>query len=73
MQRDQSTVQLLAKETIGREGALPLLQFALDRIWQGLAKGTSAADSLRELGGVGGALAAEADRLLDDLAKIGPK
>jgi hypothetical protein len=68
---DRGTVELLARETIGREGALPLLQFALNRIWEGLAAGTSPADTLRELGGVGGALAAEADRLLKDLAEAG--
>lgn len=68
---DQATVELLVQETIGRAGALPLLQFALNRIWDGLAKGKAAAETLRELGGVGGALAAEADRLLDDLGEIG--
>jgi WD40 repeat protein len=68
---DQGTVELLVQETIGREGALPLLQFALNRIWGGLAAGTPPADTLRELGGVGGALAAEADRLLRDLKDAG--
>ena len=47
---DPGTVELLAQETIGREGALPLLQFALNRIWDGLAKGKAAAETLRELG-----------------------
>ncbi len=70
---DQGTVELLVQGTIGRVGALPLLQFALHRIWEGLAKGTPAADTLRELGGIGGALAAEADRLADDLANSGKK
>lgn len=68
---DQATVELLVQETIGRAGALPLLQFALNRIWEGLAAGTSAAQTLRELGGVGGALASEADRLAEDLTKSG--
>jgi len=68
---DQGTVELLARETIGREGALPLLQFGLSRIWEGLAIGTSPADTLRQLGGVGGALAAEADRLLEELSEAG--
>src|SRR5262249_23176722 len=57
--------------TVGRAGALPLLEFALHRIWEGLARGTPAAHTLRELGGVGGALAAEADRLVDDLTESG--
>jgi hypothetical protein len=29
---DQGTVELLVQETVGRAGALPLLQFALNRI-----------------------------------------
>lgn len=64
---DEATVDLLVSETEGREGALPLLQFVLTRIWEGLAEGTSAADTVRKLGGVGGALAAEAQRLYDTL------
>ncbi len=36
---DEAVVTLLLKDTQGREGALPLLQFALTRIWEGLKKG----------------------------------
>ena len=68
---DQGTVELLVEETIGRAGALPLLEFALHRIWEGLAQGTPGADTLRKLGGVGGALAAEADRIADESIAIG--
>jgi Novel STAND NTPase 1 len=59
------------RETVGREGALPLLQFALTRVWEGLGQGKPPADTLRELGGVGGALASEADLLLAELKKQG--
>lgn len=66
---EDALVNLLVEETRGREGALPLLQFALTRIWEGMADGKHPADTLEEIGGVGGALAGEAGRLynlLDD-------
>ena len=40
---DKGTVGLLIEQTEGREGALPLLQFALTRIWP--------AEILGEIGG----------------------
>jgi len=64
---DAATIQLLLKETEGREGALPLLQFALERIWEGLVKGQEPAATLQEIGGVGGALAGEAQRIYEGL------
>jgi Domain of unknown function (DUF4062) len=64
---DQSTVDLLIEQTLGREGALPALEFVLTRIWDGFRQGISSADTVRELGGVGGALAKEAKRLYDSL------
>jgi WD40 repeat protein len=64
---DQSTVDLLIEQTLGREGALPALEFVLTRIWDGFRKGVSSADTVRELGGVGGALAREAERLYQSL------
>ncbi|HKQ05779.1 MAG TPA: GH25 family lysozyme [Blastocatellia bacterium] len=64
---DDATVELLISETRGREGVLPLLQFALTRIWEGMARGVKPSDTLREIGGVGGALAREAQRLYDSL------
>jgi len=60
---EPATVDRLIAETLGREGALPLLEFTLTRIWEGLAQGKSPSDTLRDLGGVGGALAGEAERL----------
>ena len=64
---DSATIQLLLKETEGREGALPLLQFALERIWEGLVKGQEPAATLQAIGGVGGALAGEAQRIYEGL------
>ena len=65
---DQSTVDLLIEQTRGQEGALPALEFVLTRIWDGFRKDVSSADTVRELGGVGGALAGEAKRLYDGLS-----
>ena len=66
---DESTVKLLVKETEGREGALPLLQFALTRIWEGLREGIEPAVTLEDIGGVGGALAGEAQQIFDRLSE----
>lgn len=66
---DEATVDLLISETEGREGALPLLQFALTRIWERMAEGVPPAETLRRIGGVGGALAGEAQRLYDKLSE----
>jgi len=60
---DEATVELIVSQSEGREGALPLLQFALSRIWDGSKDGTPAAETLQRLGGVGGALAKEAERI----------
>ncbi len=65
---DQSTIDLLIAQTLGREGALPALEFVLARIWDGFRNDISSADTVRELGGVGGALANEAKRLYDGLS-----
>lgn len=65
---DTATVDLLLAATAGQAGALPLLQFALTRIWEWLAQGVAPADTLRHIGGVGGALAGEARRLYDSLS-----
>ncbi|WP_017315666.1 nSTAND1 domain-containing NTPase [Mastigocladopsis repens] len=65
---DEATVNLLVQEAEGREGALPLLQFALTRIWEGLTQGIEPAVTLKQIGGVGGALAGEAQRIYDNLS-----
>nr|WP_199305730.1 pentapeptide repeat-containing protein [Pseudanabaena sp. FACHB-2040] len=64
---DKATVQWLIRETEGQEAALPLLQFALTQIWEGLRNGVEPADTLKHIGGVGGALASEAKRLYESL------
>ncbi|MFM9103113.1 MAG: hypothetical protein ACKOPS_17985, partial [Cyanobium sp.] len=64
---DAATVDLLVEQSLGLDGALPLLQFALLRIWEGLLRGQPAAATLRQIGGVGGALAGEADRIQTSL------
>ena len=60
---DRAMVDLLMRDTRDREGALPLLQFALTRIWEGLERGVDAHATLEQIGGVGGALAGEAQRI----------
>jgi ABC-type branched-subunit amino acid transport system substrate-binding protein len=65
---DLGTVDLLIEQTEGREGALPLLQFALARIWVGLTEGKEPAQTLSAIGGVGGALAGEAQRIYESLS-----
>ena len=64
---DDAVVDLLVKDTEGREGALPLLQFALTRIWEGLGDEKTAAETYREMDGVGGALAGKAQEIYDRL------
>ncbi|MDJ0705872.1 MAG: WD40 repeat domain-containing protein [Leptolyngbyaceae cyanobacterium MO_188.B28] len=64
---DEATIDLLVKDTEGREGALPLLQFALTRIWDGLSEGKTPTAMYREIGGVGGALAGKAQEMYDKL------
>jgi uncharacterized protein YjbI with pentapeptide repeats len=69
---DEAVVDLLVKDTQGREGALPLLQFALSRIWEGIRQGQNPSDLYWEMGGVGGALAGKAEEIyevLDDVEK----
>lgn len=64
---DDALVDLLISQTKNREGVLPLLQFALTRVWEGITRNIEPIETLREIGGVGGALAVEAQRLYDDL------
>ncbi|MEO0942791.1 MAG: DUF4062 domain-containing protein, partial [Cyanobacteria bacterium J06642_12] len=64
---DAGTVAQLVNETVGREGALPLLQFALQQIWEGLGEGKEPAQTLKEIGGVGGAVANKAQQIYESL------
>ncbi|QWF69709.1 ATP-binding protein [Methylomonas paludis] len=65
---EEGVVQLLIDQSIGREGALPLLQHALSEIWQGITQGTSATETLNKIGGVGGALARCAQQIYEQLS-----
>ena len=64
---DEATVQLLVQQTFGRKGALPLLQFTLKLIWENLSKEISPAETLKNIGGVGGSLTKEARRVYEQL------
>jgi tetratricopeptide (TPR) repeat protein len=59
-------VQLLVDDALGRPGTLPLLQFALQRVWDALPEDPG--DTLTKLGGVGGAVAAEAENIFGSLS-----
>jgi WD40 repeat protein len=62
-----ATVERIATDAEGREGALPLLQFTMTRIWEGMSEGRAPKETLAQLGGVGGALGGEAERLYSGL------
>jgi formylglycine-generating enzyme required for sulfatase activity len=64
---DDALVTLLIEDSKDRIGALPLLQFALLRIWDGLTRGVPPAQTFEQIGGVGGALAGEAQRIFEQL------
>lgn len=64
---DGGTVELLLSQAQGGATTLPLLEFALTCIWEGLVRGKAAATTLKEIGGVGGALAARAQEMFDGL------
>ncbi|USR91014.1 pentapeptide repeat-containing protein [Phormidium yuhuli AB48] len=64
---DEAVITLLLQQMQGQDHALPLLQFALTRIWEGLEAGVSEVETLTTIGGVGGALAGEAQRLYERL------
>ncbi|SDG45183.1 AAA ATPase domain-containing protein [Bradyrhizobium sp. Rc2d] len=69
---DPGTVERILDQAAGEASTLPLVEFALERIWERLRDGISPADTLTALNGVGGALATHADEILDqqpDLAK----
>lgn len=62
----ESTVSLLLEQTRGRDGALPLLEFALQRIWE-TWDNQSPDKALRDIGGVGGALTGRAQEIYGEL------
>ena len=65
---DDATIELLLNEAKGRDGALPLLEFALSQLWEGMLSGKTPAKTLHEIGGVGGALAGKAREIYEALS-----
>lgn len=63
-------VDALVDSTARTDGGLPLLQFALERLWETRDEGTNVIPSsaLDALGGVGGALSMHADQVVARLA-----
>lgn len=66
---DEAVIELLIKDSEGREGALPLLQFVLTQIWEGLREGKKPTTIYRNIKGVGGALACKAEDVYDQLTQ----
>ena len=68
-------VALLVREAEGQAGALPLLQFTLEKLWKAIddVPTRPIAELLGEMGGVGGALANEAESLYRGLHPAWPK
>jgi len=69
---DDATVDLLIEQAREHEGVLPLLEFALEQIWNGMASGVEPSATIKKIGGVGGALAYKAKEIynrLDDKEK----
>ena len=66
---DEATVELLLHESHDSQGALPLLEFALTRIWAGMERGEEPGHTLRKLGGVGGGLADAAQKIYKSLTE----
>lgn len=66
---DDAVTHLLMEQSEGTEGVLPLLQYALTEIWRGLEQGHAAADTLTQIGGVGGALAGRAQAIYQKLSE----
>jgi len=68
-----ATVDVLVEATPGTGGGLPLLQFALSKLWDArdAGRGVIPAGALDALGGVAGALSLHADEVLAGLGPAG--
>jgi len=66
---DNNLVECLVEQTLNRDGALPLLQAALNAIWSQLMQGVPPVETLRKLGGVGGALREQAETLFNAMTE----
>jgi serine/threonine protein kinase/formylglycine-generating enzyme required for sulfatase activity len=68
----EALIQNLVDFTCESEGGLPLLQFALEELWDARAgQGCISASILEAMGGVGGALTKHADRVLAQMDDAG--
>ncbi|MEU1287677.1 serine protease [Kitasatospora sp. NPDC005856] len=63
---EPALVDRILEDTGTEPGALPLLGFTLDLLWQGQRGGLLTYQAYRELGGVTGALSAHADQVWDE-------
>ena len=61
-------VSRMVSEVVGEPGALPLLSYVLDLLWQRRHGRELSEETYAKLGGVAGALGSSADRLFDGLA-----
>jgi WD40 repeat protein len=65
---DPTTVdRILDEAEVGKDAVLPLVEFALYQIWEGMRDGIDPVATLTKIGGIGGALAHRADRVLEAL------
>ena len=62
----KSFVNRLVNDTLGQVGALPLLQFTLQQVWEALPQ--DPIDTLEALGGLGGAIAVKAEKVYSSLS-----
>jgi WD40 repeat protein len=61
---DEGLVEVLVRDVGNEPGALPLLEYALDLLWEKRAGNRLTHRAYEEIGGVGGALTGAANRLL---------
>ena len=66
-------VQILVKDAMGQEGALPLLQFLLTQMWEEMRQGIEPIETFNRVGGIGGALANEAKKIYENLSEADQK
>ncbi|MGG6242589.1 AAA family ATPase [Nodosilinea sp. AN01ver1] len=68
---EDALVDRMVQDMAGQEGALPLLQFALTKLWEELSQespgGRSPLQVYLDIGGIGGAVADRADKIFDGL------
>ena len=64
---ESGLVQTLVEQSQNRNNVLPLLQFTLSQLWEGMKQGQEPLQVLTDLGGVGGALAHQAQTTFDKL------